>query len=69
MDGIYIVMSIFFVALSILVSCLQNLLHVKEVDTPNCFGGIGYLGFEKLTHFPIQVGIMILAQNQNNLQT
>lgn len=34
---------------------LQNLLHVKEVKLPNCFGGIGYLGFEKLTFVPIQV--------------
>lgn len=34
---------------------MQNLLIVKEVDTPNRFGGIGYLGFEKLTFVPIQV--------------
>lgn len=34
---------------------LQNLLYVKDVDTPNRFGGVGYLGFEKLTFVPIQV--------------
>lgn len=34
---------------------MQNLLYVKEVDTPNRFGGIEYIGFEKLTFVPIQV--------------
>uniref|UniRef100_A0A2N9EDQ7 Xaa-Pro aminopeptidase P n=1 Tax=Fagus sylvatica TaxID=28930 RepID=A0A2N9EDQ7_FAGSY len=34
---------------------IENLLYVKEVDTPNRFGGVGYLGFEKLTFVPIQV--------------
>lgn len=33
---------------------IENLLFVKEIDTPNRFGGIGYLGFEKLTFVPIQ---------------
>lgn len=33
---------------------IENLLYVKEIDTPNRFGGIGYLGFEKLTFVPIQ---------------
>ncbi|KAK6911546.1 Peptidase M24, C-terminal domain [Dillenia turbinata] len=33
---------------------IENLLFVKEVETPNRFGGVGYLGFEKLTFFPIQ---------------
>lgn len=37
------------------VNLWQNLLCVKEVNTPNCYGGIGYLGFEKLTFVPIQV--------------
>lgn len=36
-------------------SGMQNLLYVKEVNTPNRFGGIGYIGFEKLTFVPIQV--------------
>ncbi|CAH8283714.1 unnamed protein product [Eruca vesicaria subsp. sativa] len=31
-----------------------NLLHVKDAETPNRFGGATYLGFEKLTFFPIQ---------------
>lgn len=35
--------------------CPQNLLSVKEANTPTRFGGIDYLGFEKLTFFPIQV--------------
>lgn len=34
---------------------MQNLLFVKEIATPNRFGGVGYLGFEKLTFAPIQV--------------
>ncbi|KAL5783684.1 hypothetical protein ACOSP7_008713 [Xanthoceras sorbifolium] len=33
---------------------IENLLSVKEVDTPNRFGGLSYLGFEKLTFVPIQ---------------
>lgn len=33
----------------------QNLLIVKDVELPNYYGGIGYLGFEKLTFVPIQV--------------
>ncbi|KAH9618011.1 hypothetical protein KSS87_016400 [Heliosperma pusillum] len=33
---------------------IENLLFVKEIATPNRFGGIGYLGFEKLTFVPIQ---------------
>ncbi|CAH2055031.1 unnamed protein product, partial [Thlaspi arvense] len=32
----------------------HNLLHVKDAETPNRFGGATYLGFEKLTFFPIQ---------------
>ncbi|CAN0914258.1 Aminopeptidase P2 [Linum grandiflorum] len=34
---------------------IENLLHVKEANTPYRFGGIGYLDFEKLTFVPIQV--------------
>lgn len=34
---------------------LQNLVYVKEVDTPNRFGGLEYLGFEKISFLPIQV--------------
>ncbi|KAJ0079247.1 hypothetical protein Patl1_22630 [Pistacia atlantica] len=33
---------------------IENLLYIKEVDTPNRFGGTAYLGFEKLTFVPIQ---------------
>lgn len=33
---------------------IENLLHVKDAETPNRFGGATYLGFEKLTFFPIQ---------------
>ncbi|XP_015875200.2 aminopeptidase P2 [Ziziphus jujuba] len=40
---------------------IENLLHVKEVDTPNRFGGIGYLGFEKLTFVPIQAKLVDLS--------
>ncbi|CAN4108747.1 unnamed protein product [Withania somnifera] len=39
-------------------SLWKNLLYVKEVDTPNRFGGIGYLGFEKLTFVPIQTKLV-----------
>ncbi|KAL9253418.1 Aminopeptidase P2-like protein [Drosera capensis] len=34
---------------------IENFLCVREMDTPNRFGGIGYLGFERLTFVPIQV--------------
>ncbi|KAF8388025.1 hypothetical protein HHK36_026691 [Tetracentron sinense] len=40
---------------------IENLLFVKEVDTPNRFGGIGYLGFEKLTFVPIQSKLVDLS--------
>ncbi|KAL6639077.1 hypothetical protein ACP70R_022807 [Stipagrostis hirtigluma subsp. patula] len=33
---------------------IENLLLVKEVNLANSFGGISYLGFEKLTFVPIQ---------------
>uniref|UniRef100_A0A1J3G798 Putative Xaa-Pro aminopeptidase P n=1 Tax=Noccaea caerulescens TaxID=107243 RepID=A0A1J3G798_NOCCA len=33
---------------------IENLLHVRDAETPNRFGGATYLGFEKLTFFPIQ---------------
>lgn len=48
---------------------IENLLHVKEVNTPNCFGGIGYLGFEKLTYVPIQtklIEISLLSDSEVN---
>nr|GMD45351.1 probable Xaa-Pro aminopeptidase P [Ipomoea batatas]GMD46844.1 probable Xaa-Pro aminopeptidase P [Ipomoea batatas] len=40
---------------------IENLLYVKEMDTPNRFGGIGYLGFEKLTFVPIQTKLVDLS--------
>ncbi|KAK1258947.1 hypothetical protein QJS04_geneDACA010229 [Acorus gramineus] len=48
---------------------IENLLCVKEVDTPNCFGGIVYLGFEKLTFVPIQrklVDTSLLSSSEIN---
>ncbi|RWW17992.1 hypothetical protein GW17_00018050 [Ensete ventricosum] len=44
-------------------SCLflQNLLIVKEAELPNYYGGIGYLGFEKLTFVPIQNKLVDLS--------
>lgn len=46
---------------------MQNLLYVEEVDTPNRFGGIGYLGFKKLTFVPIQVRLRMCAKVQLTL--
>ncbi|KAL4378489.1 hypothetical protein GQ457_02G039040 [Hibiscus cannabinus] len=40
---------------------IENLLCVKEINTPNRYGGIEYLGFEKLTFFPIQTKLMDLS--------
>ncbi|PSS10137.1 Xaa-Pro aminopeptidase P [Actinidia chinensis var. chinensis] len=40
---------------------IENLLHVEESDTPNRFGGIGYMGFEKLTFVPIQAKLVDLS--------
>ncbi|XP_071725503.1 aminopeptidase P2 [Rutidosis leptorrhynchoides] len=39
---------------------IENLLFVKEIDTPNRFGGITYIGFEKLTFVPIQTKLVDL---------
>ncbi|KAJ9557049.1 hypothetical protein OSB04_011663 [Centaurea solstitialis] len=40
---------------------IENLLFVKEIDTPNHFGGITYIGFEKLTFVPIQTKLVDLT--------
>ncbi|KAM0952039.1 putative xaa-Pro aminopeptidase [Dioscorea sansibarensis] len=40
---------------------IENLLYVKEANVPNRFGGIGYLGFEKLTFVPIQSKLVELS--------
>ncbi|KAL7126430.1 hypothetical protein ABFS83_14G186600 [Erythranthe nasuta] len=40
---------------------IENLLYVKEVSTPNRFGGLDYLGFEKLTFVPIQTKLIDLS--------
>lgn len=40
---------------------IENLLYVKEVNTSNRFGGVGYLGFEKLTFVPIQSKLIDLS--------
>ncbi|EFJ27573.1 hypothetical protein SELMODRAFT_411696 [Selaginella moellendorffii] len=39
---------------------IENLLHVCEVETPNCFGRVSYLGFECLSFVPIQTKLMAL---------
>lgn len=33
---------------------IENLLVVKEADTPHRFGGVSYFGFERLTFCPLQ---------------
>ncbi|PKI74061.1 hypothetical protein CRG98_005539 [Punica granatum] len=38
---------------------IENLLCVVEAETPNNFGGLVYLGFEKLTFVPIQVSSLL----------
>ncbi|CAH9145144.1 unnamed protein product [Cuscuta epithymum] len=46
---------------------IENLLYVKEVNTPNRFGGTGYLGFGKLTFVPIQtkcVDLLLLSADE-----
>ncbi|WJX80122.1 Aminopeptidase P2 [Trifolium repens] len=46
---------------------IENLLYVRNVETPNRFGGIQYLGFEKLTYVPIQsklVDISLLSATE-----
>lgn len=40
---------------------IENLLYVKEVNTPNRFGGIEYIGFEKLTFVPIQAKMVDMS--------
>lgn len=40
---------------------IENLLCVNEVDTANRFGGIEYLGFERLTFVPIQSKMVDLS--------
>lgn len=58
--GVYYFSCLFLLYLILLVymvssGVMQNLLYVKNVNTPNRFGGINYIGFEKLTFVPIQV--------------
>ncbi|WOL04239.1 putative Xaa-Pro aminopeptidase P [Canna indica] len=48
---------------------IENLLIVKEVNLPNYYGGIAYLGFEKLTFVPIQtklVDVSLLSHAEVN---
>lgn len=40
---------------------IENLLHVKEANLPNSYGGIGYLCFEKLTFVPFQCKLVDLS--------
>ncbi|OWM85360.1 hypothetical protein CDL15_Pgr018984 [Punica granatum] len=40
---------------------IENLLCVVEAETPNNFGGLVYLGFEKLTFVPIQTKMIDLS--------
>ncbi|KAE9598125.1 putative hydrolase [Lupinus albus] len=40
---------------------IENLLYVRDVETPNRFGGVMYLGFEKLTYVPIQIKLVDLS--------
>ncbi|CAK8544660.1 unnamed protein product [Lathyrus sativus] len=37
---------------------IENLLYVRNVETPNRFGGVQYLGFGKLTYVPIQIKLV-----------
>uniref|UniRef100_A0A452YGM6 Peptidase M24 domain-containing protein n=1 Tax=Aegilops tauschii subsp. strangulata TaxID=200361 RepID=A0A452YGM6_AEGTS len=48
---------------------IENLLLVKEVNLANSFGGISYLGFEKLTFVPIQrklIDLPLLSPSEIN---
>jgi len=46
---------------------IENLVVVKEVETPNRFGGAAYLGFERLTLVPIQViGGMVSGKRRSH---
>ncbi|XP_039040416.1 aminopeptidase P2-like [Hibiscus syriacus] len=45
---------------------IENLLCVQEINTPNRYGGIEYLGFEKLTFFPIQTKLVDLSLVSND---
>ncbi|CAJ2631626.1 unnamed protein product [Trifolium pratense] len=40
---------------------IENLLCVRNAETPNRFGGIQYLGFEKLTYVPIQIKLVDIS--------
>ncbi|RLN34885.1 uncharacterized protein C2845_PM03G23490 [Panicum miliaceum] len=48
---------------------LQNLLLIKELNLANSFGGISYLGFERLTFVPIQsklIDVSLLSPSEIN---
>ncbi|KAI3947749.1 hypothetical protein MKX01_034414 [Papaver californicum] len=45
----------------LVVTCRNRPWFVKEINTPNHFGGIGYLGFENITFIPIQVKLVELS--------
>ena len=40
---------------------IENLVSIVERDTPDMFGGEKYLGFERLTHAPIERKLMDTA--------
>ncbi|KAL4078159.1 peptidase M24, structural domain-containing protein [Scleroderma yunnanense] len=40
---------------------IEDVVIVREVNTPNNFGGKGYLGFERLTMCPIQTSLIDLS--------
>ncbi|KAL8159507.1 hypothetical protein V2J09_001044 [Rumex salicifolius] len=44
---------------------IENLLYVKEIETPNRFGGTQFLGFDKLTYVPIQCKMVDLSLMSN----
>lgn len=48
---------------------IENLLYVVDKNLPNSFGGVEYLGFEKLTFVPIQsklVDISLLSSSETD---
>jgi len=45
---------------------IENLLIIKEVETANRFGGVTFLGFERLTFVPIQTSLLDLNLMSEN---